>query len=424
MRTRRANLLGVLLCLSAALPVHAQIFQPKTIQFAGVPDYTDAELLATAGLKVGDTLDNAAMNAHAQKLMDTGMFGGLTFKFDGADLIFALTPSPDTVPARFENLPFPAGKELDDALHAAVPLYHGKVSQQAGTCESVRVALESYLAVKKLPATVQATPVIAGSKITAISYAIVAPPILVGDLQTQGAVLALDPAARTLLTKLSGGPYSVTGSPEQIERELTGYYDEQGYLQAEVRATALAKPLIAADAVRVPFRVALNPGVQYRLAGITLGPGLLVSQAEFDKQSQVKPGTVADGAHVRANWEFVARQYHNKGYMRAKVAPEAHFDKAAGTVAYTVSAEPGVQYTMGKLAIDGVTDELRAAIVAAWPMPAGALFNEGAIRGIIATHGVHPALEAVFAQVNVHYNMVLNDDTKTVDVTMRLEKKP
>jgi hypothetical protein len=56
-------------------------------------------------------------------------------------------------------------------------------------------------------------------------------------------------------------------------------------------------------------------------------------------------------------------------------------------------------------------------------MHQGAVFNEGAIRGFFATAGVHPALERVFATVNVSYVLHPNDDSHTVDVVLRLDRK-
>jgi len=56
-------------------------------------------------------------------------------------------------------------------------------------------------------------------------------------------------------------------------------------------------------------------------------------------------------------------------------------------------------------------------------MPAGSVFNEGAIRSFFTTQGVNPRLERVFANVNASYTLQLNDDRRTVDVALRLEKK-
>jgi outer membrane protein insertion porin family len=126
---------------------------------------------------------------------------------------------------------------------------------------------------------------------------------------------------------------------------------------------------------------------------------------------------------VRENWQFIERQYHNKGFMKAVVHPTASFDRAQGTVSYTVTAEPGPVYTMGKLTIGNTADDLRAAMLAAWKMPAGAVFNEGSILAFYATHNVNPALERTVASANLKYVLTLNDDTHTVDVVLRLERR-
>ncbi|HVZ83193.1 MAG TPA: POTRA domain-containing protein [Terracidiphilus sp.] len=411
--------------LGAVLCAHAQKFQPKTIQFVGAPEYSTQELLDAAGLKPGTVLDYAGMNDHSRRLIDTGMFATLAFKFDGQDLIFTLTPAA-LYPARFDNFPFPAGPVLETALHSQLPLYHGKVPAEGGMAESVRAALEQMLKAKGIAATVLAAPATGADMktIAAVSYSITAPPVVIGDLITRGAIVALDPKASALIAKIPGTPYDVAGSPQQIESTLSAYYSEQGYLQVAIHAVADPRPVLAAGGVHVPFHVSVDPGIQYKLAGIQLAPGLLVSQAEFDKQSSLHPGDAADGTRLRENWEFVARQYHNRGYMKARVQPTPALDTAHQTVTYAVAVDPGPQYTMGTLTIDNVTDDLRSAILAAWKMPPGSVFNEGAIRGFLATHGVNPALERVFAAVNCKYTMNFHDDTRVIDLTLTLERKP
>ena len=108
------SLLGVCVCW----PASAQKFQPKTIQFKGDPEYTNQELLDAAGLKLGTVLTSAEMNDHSKLLMDCGVFDNLTYKFDGGDLVYSLTPSALMYPIRLENLPLTlTGKDLDAKLH-------------------------------------------------------------------------------------------------------------------------------------------------------------------------------------------------------------------------------------------------------------------------------------------------------------------
>jgi outer membrane protein insertion porin family len=424
---RRTSFLlpAVLAILGAAQPVIAQKFLPKSIQFKGDPEYTDQELMDAAGLKKGTVLSYADMNDVSKRLVDTGVFATLAFKFDGQDLIFQLTPRADLYPIHLENLPLAPGTDLDARLHEQIPLYHGKVPADGGLNDDVRAALEKMLTDEGVKANVLATwsSGQAPGKGGYVGYSITTPPVVVGEIRLGSKSAALEPGAQEILTKLTGSPFSEEGTPSQISTYLGNYYRDKGYVEAAAEAAPLGVPTVAGDMIKVPFEVNVTPGIQYRLAGVQLPPDMVVTQADFDKQAYIHPGDIADGQHVIENWEFIARQCHNHGYMKARVHPTPSFDRALGTVKYVVTADPGPVYSMGTLTIENVEDKLRAAMLAAWKMPAGAVFNESAVRNFYAIGDANEALKRVFAAVNCKYVLSLNDASHTVDVVLRLEKK-
>ena len=412
--------------LLAGLPAAAQKFQPKTIQFKGAPEYTNQELLTVTDLKVGDKLNFDDMNQHTQKLMDTGLFHSIVFKFDGVDLVYSLVPSDQLYAVRLENLPLTQDKELDDALHTRFPLYRDKVPSEGGVMEQVRQALEEMLAIKGIKATVAATPYTDQKlrKVTAMSYAITAPLVQVGEIRLRSDSAPLDPKATEILARLTGSIYSSAGSASQISTNLEAYYQDKGYLEAEVYAAPVDPPMVTPEAIRIPFQLSVTSGPLYKMAGVQLTPGLLVSQADFDHQSHIHPGDIATSQYVRENWRYIERQYHNKGYMKAAVHATTSLEHALGTASFTVSVEPGPVYTMGNLTVANVSDDLRAMMIAAWKLPAGAVFNESAIRSFYAIRDETPTLGRIFSSVNCRYVLTLNDETHTVDVALRLEKLP
>jgi outer membrane protein assembly factor BamA len=419
-----------LFCVAAALSCAslssaAQTFEPKSIEFAGAPENSTQELLGATALKPGTVLSYADMNDRSQKLVNTGLFSAVSFKFDGERLTFQLTPASALLPVRFENMPFPIGKDLEDNLHRQFPLYHSRVPELGGITESVRGALVQMLAAQGIQAVVAAVPVrdTVSHQSVAVGFSVTAPPVLVGELRTEGAIVALDPKASAVVAQLRGVPYNAEESPRRMEAALRAYYIGQGYPEPTIHAVAAAKPSVGVDAIRIPFRISILPGAQYKLAAIDLAPGLLVTQAEFDRQSPIYTGDFAD-ERLKEDWKFIERQYHNHGYVKAKIQPAATFDNAGKTVRYAVDVDPGPTYTMGSLTLEGVTDELRSAMLAVWKMPAGSVFDEGAIAGFFGTHGANPALESVFSQVNYKYTLHPNDDSRTVDLTLSLEKKP
>lgn len=414
-------LTGILLAFAAAAA--AQKFQPKAIHFVGDPEYSDAELLKAADLRLGDALSAAEMNQHTQKLMDTGVFAGIAYKFDGEDLTFQITPAP-LYPIRFENIPIAVGPDLDAKLRAELPLYHGKAPAQGTLLTGLCSALQDELKARGIAATITATPYsdLALHTMTAMSLTITSPSVIMGDIRVEG-VTALPDEAKSLLAKLVGSPYDRAGSAQAIMQDLEQVYRDEGYLDAHIQANQMPTLAIAPDAVRVPFRAAVETGPLYKVKSIQLAPGLLVSQADFDKQANTHPGDPATAPHIRQNWQFIERQYHNRGYMKARVNATATLDRAQDTVSYVVNVEPGPVYTMGTLSIQNVSDDLRAMMLAAWKMQPGTTFNEGAILGFFATYNVNPKLERIFAMVNCKYVLHVNDDKRTVDVTLRLERR-
>jgi outer membrane protein insertion porin family len=440
MKRKFTLLLIALILLSAALPTAAQkkstskktaspsaqaAFTPKSIQFKGAPGYTDQELLDAMGLKLGTPIVYSTVKAHSQKLLDTGLFSSAGFTYSGAALVFNLVPSTALYPLRLENLPLVPGKELDAALQARFPLYHGKVPFDGGLTEDVRKALVEMLAAKGIQATVAASPYTDQKlfQVTAMSYAITAPRVLLGEIRLEVTPVPSDPKTVPSLASLTGSAYSVEGSPRQIESILGDYYRDNGNLEAEVHVTAQDDPIVAQGAILVPFQVKATPGMRYKLVGIRLAPGLLLSQAEFDKQARIPSGAYAVSAYVRDNWSYIESQYHNKGYMEAVVYPTPSFDRDKGTVGFTVSVDPGTVYTMGKLVIQNGADDLRAAMLAVWKLPAGAVFNEGAMRGFYAKLPPKSPLARTMINADLMFAQHLNHDTHTVDITLRMEKK-
>jgi outer membrane protein insertion porin family len=353
--------LASLVLLCCALPVTAQTYQPKTIQFKGAGEYSSAELSAAADLKKSGGLTTAQMNDHTKLLMDTGLFQDVSFKFNGQDLIFELTPVTQLYPLRLENFPVTVETGLDDRLHAHLPLYHGKVPTAGSLLDGIQKELQNELAAAGIKAAVAVNPYtdMDLGKVTAMSFNVTDPDVVIGKIQLQGASPAFADKAKAVLSKSSGTQYSFDGSVSQLQSNLTNFYGAQGYLEAKVKAVPQPNTVVDSNAVHIPFTLTVEEGPQYKLAGVQLAPGLIVSQAEFDKFSGLHPGEVVSIVKLGANWEFLARLYHNHGYIKAKIHPEPSFDRAQGTVSYTVNAEPGPAYATGKVRVRNVSDELR-----------------------------------------------------------------
>jgi outer membrane protein assembly factor BamA len=422
-------LLTALIVFASGQPAAAQKYLPKTIQFKGAPEYSDQELLDAAGLKLGVVLDFTEMKGHSQKLMDTGLFETLGFKFDGADLVYTLVPFANLYPVRLENLPLTPGKELNSALHDRVPLYHGKVPAEGGLTEQVRKALEEMLAAKSIKATVAATPYTDQKlhEVTAMSYAITAPPVRVGEIHLQGVSPEMQAKVKHITDRAMKTDYDTENAAGNIERKIALLYTDEGYANVKVHAEWPSNPIAGSEAIEIPFNVTVEEGRLYQLGAIHLPSGDLLTLAEINKaagtvSNAVEKQSVKGGVALRTALLFVTGQYKSKGYMDCVVMPHPQFDEAAGIVNYALEVQPGPVYTMGKLTIENGADDLRAAMWAAWKMPTGAVFSESMIYDYYYKQG-NTALGRTFASAICKYKLTKDIETHTVDVTLRVEKR-
>ena len=409
-------------CANSAL---AQSYTPKTIQFKGDKEHSPEELMATAGLKKGAALTAALMNDRTKQLLDSGVFENINYTFNGQDLVFQITPSTALYKIQLENFPFEYDKQLEDRLHGQIPLFHGMVPMQGTLLDRVHDALIEELALKGIQAAVSAAPYgdMKPGEIPIMSFNITSPTISVGEIQLDGASAELATKARLLAAKSVGTTYSTAGSQSQLEANLGNFYHEQGFLEATVRVRPLPQAVTDVEGAHIPLAVLVDEGPQYRLGRIELAAEMVVTQAAFDKQSDLHSGEIVSLVKLRADWEYLARQYHNSGYMKASIHPVPAYDRAQRVANYKVSAEPGPVYSMGALKVNNVSADVRTAIAGAWPMASGATFNEGTILGMTATHGVNAALERLFPTVSMRYALRLHDEARTVDVDLTLEKK-
>lgn len=410
---------------AAALPASGQKFLPKSIQFKGDPEYSNEELLTASGLKKGTVLSYAEMNEHSKRLMDTGVFDSLSFKFDGQDLIFQLTPSDQLFPVQLDNLPLTPGKDLDAQLHERIPLYHGKVPAEGGLTEDVRHALEGMLEAQGIKVTVEATGAadLHTHKVAAVSFTIAAPPVQVKVMQLSGVSSSFQSEVQKIADAAVNIPFNTMNSAESLANVLGTFYRDRGFAAVKVQASQSGHAVATADSILVPFSVAIQEGQIYKAGAIHLPPGTPITQAEVDATLAPKPGGPVEGVRLRTLWSLIATRYRAKGYLDCKVTPQPEFNDTAATVSYTVAVDPGPVYHLAFVKFDNVSDQLRAQLIHNWQLMPGDPFDESYVADfILKVEQSDPALQRSLAGVKTKFDATADPVTHNVNVVIRLEK--
>jgi outer membrane protein assembly factor BamA len=290
--------------------------------------------------------------------------------------------------------------------------------------------LEELLAAQGIQATVAATPYTDQTlhEVTAMSFVVTAPPVRLGEIHLQGVSPEMEAKVKLVAQRAGKAGYSTENTASNLEHTITLLYSDQGYAAVKVHAERSANPVVSSAAIDIPFNITVVEGQLYKLGSIQLPSGEPLTLEEINKTAGVQSNAVekmsiSGGVTLRTALLFVTGQCKSKGYMDCVVTPHPHFDNAAGIVNYTLEVQPGPVYTMGKLSVENTAGDLRAAMLAAWKLPEGAVFSENALQAYYYSQG-NSALGRTFASANCRYKLSKNIETHTVDVALRLERKP
>lgn len=412
--------------LVIALPSPSQQFIPKSIQFKGDPGHSTDDLMAAAGLKKGAVLTSVQMNEASKRLVDSGMFATLTFKFDGQDLIFLLTPSDQLLSVHLDNLPFASGTDVEAKLHQEFPLYHGNLPSEGEMTEQVRGSVEKLLAEQGIKATVLATPASDPKthRVNSIHFSIVSPPVQIRIAQIDGESAEFAEKLQDVSKEAAKLSFDMENSASSIEGLFDLFYRDRGYAAVKVEAKRAGEVASDSAGIVVPFAVTIHEGHVYKIGTVHLPDNAPVTPAEIAKTLGVTPNGPIEGVRVRSLWELVASRYHSKGYLDCRITPSPVFDEATTTVNYDVAVDPGPVYHLAFVKFDNVSDQLRALLMKNWQMLPGDVFNEAYVAGFfMAIQQNDPVLRRSLAGVKYNFDVTADPQSHSVNVVIRLAKQ-
>lgn len=114
----------------------AQIsYKLLSIHVKGLQHFTEDQVLAASGLRLGQFAGEEEFKQAAQKLGETGLFTQLnyTYKYStaGCDLQLQVAENDKLIPIVFDNFVWFSDDELLNMLRARVPLFAGRVLAKA-----------------------------------------------------------------------------------------------------------------------------------------------------------------------------------------------------------------------------------------------------------------------------------------------------
>jgi len=382
----------------------------REVRAEGLKSLTQQQVLPISGLQLGTEAGRDDLQAAADRLVQSGLFARVTYKFqsrpDGLIVTFQLEEA-ERIPAYFDNLPWFTDGELNDAIHAKLPFYDGKLPTAGAVVDQAAEIAGEFLAAHGLQA--------------AIDHQVIANPNGEGNIQEfhiDGAALKIsslefsDPSlnqskmAQQEVAELKGKPYSRMAIDLFLAEQVRPIYQKQGYLRAklgppEVRLTGNPNQKLPEQ---IPVFIPITPGPVYKWKGVEWSGNSLLASTTLTSDLGLKDGDIADGMAIEAGLDRVREEYGHVGYLDAKIDLQPLYDDQAHTLFYRVRIEEGKAYKFDALTITGLSPTAEKRLRDAWTIPQGELFDKAIFEELLIKLETKPV--EIFHNLPVHYESV------------------
>jgi outer membrane protein insertion porin family len=335
---------------------------------------------------------------------------GLYSAVDAVFMVKATDPG-HLLPVVFDNFVWWSPEEITAAVHQQLPLFDGRLVDQADQEDALVAVLKDLVAAKQPGASVAqyVTEPGIGRLGRTLHVTITKPAIVLTAINLEGVSPAMAPAVNKLTAQLSGKRYS-EGTLDQL---LTPYRNA-GYLDAKL--TEVNREVVP-DADRVGVRVTAKvvEGEPYRVAGLEWPGSPVVSTAQFDAATKLHAGDVASQDLLWKSMAILDSGYRQQGYMDIGIGAVAKTDPATHLVSYTVTIAQGEQYRVKTLNVIGLGDAQHKEFDPAWKMVPGTLYNPIYASGFLKNN---TALLSLYGY-SAGFTAKADPDTHTVDLTVK-----
>src|SRR5205823_12901119 len=152
----------------------------------------------------------ADLQAGADKLVQTGLFDKVSYHFEtrtGVVVTYHVEESP-RIPAYFDNIPWFADSELDDAIRKKIPFFDGTLPEGGGAVDQAAEAIKGLIASHGLQVTLQHEVIgnpFADGKLQI--FKVEGPSLRIEKLEFSDASLVTSKAVQQHLEEIVGKPY-------------------------------------------------------------------------------------------------------------------------------------------------------------------------------------------------------------------------
>ena len=341
--------------------------------------YNSQQVLALAGLKVGQVAGKEEFDAARDRLVASGFFEMVAYSFepapgqDGEVGTFQVTEIEPTYPVRFEALGVPAA-ELEALLRARDPLFSAaSVPPSKPVLDRYVGWIQELLASKGSAEKVVARVDTAGADKLGIVFRPARNFPVVAQVTFDGNKAVPQNTLREAITGVAVGvPYTEEHFRELLNTGVRPLYEARGRLRV---AFTKIRTEPAKDVQGLHVFVTVEEGESYQLSKLEIARPSPLRPEDLLKAGDIPTGEAVNFDRIGEGLERMRKVLLHAGYMEAKLTTSRAIDDAKKEVAVTVNVEPGPLFLMGKLTITGLDLDGEAEIQRIWAIKEGKPFD-------------------------------------------------
>jgi outer membrane protein insertion porin family len=393
----------------------------ETLTVNGNHVYTADQILAVAGLRVGQSAGSVEFDAARDKLAATGAFDNVSYRFapskdgEGYDATFEVSEIGQLYPIRFEDLPA-SNEQLRAWLKQKDPLFGDKIPATKPVVDRYTGWISEFLSGQGYHEPV-------AGKLSSDSGEELS--LLFRPAKGRAAIAHVlftgtgDVPSGLLQTKMYGVAIGVAYSEPRVRQLLDTtirpVYEARGMVRVAFPKIETAP---AKDVDGVSVTVQVEPGPVYKLDRVSF-VGADYSRSEWNDLSKLKTNQTVNFDEVRATQDRIRDNQRRAGHLQATSQVKRDVNDADHTVSIEFQIDPASLFTLGKLNIVGLDIESEPEIRKMWGISPGRPFNAEYPEHFLARvkdGGVFDNLKSTRAETQI------NQGDHTVDVTLYFNK--
>jgi outer membrane protein insertion porin family len=389
------------------------------IEFVGLQSRTQDEAMAASGLKVGQEIDIPTLDAAAQRLLDSGLFKGLSYRLrtnaDQAVVIFKV--EEDTRAAErvvFDNFVWFSDEELMNAVRAQVPAYDGTAPDSA--VNGITRALRQLLQERKIAGSVEYMLSDTSGKMEHV-FSVEGAKIPICAIHYTGATAVQEDELVRNSKPLMAEDYRQSFVLAFAKANLIPIYRERGHLRARFQPPQAKQEAGGKCKDGVAVTVGVEEGLVYSWDKAEWSGNAALTAAELEAALGMKAGELANGLKIDKGINSVLRAYGSKGYLTARVRPTPSFEDTNRRVSFRMEIKEGPQYRMGALTITGLSESTTNRLRGRWKLQPGDVYDDSYLDEFLKLV-LTPDMLGGDRPKKIDSKPKLNDEKLTVDVTI------